>query len=75
MKITLPEGFKMPENVRPGEPFEVTATIRPMQGTFALVAIDGMELDMEEDEEEVPERMDGSRVKLPFGEDESEEYA
>lgn len=74
MKITLPEGFPMPENSRPGEPFDVVATIRPDEGgMFSLVALDGMELPSgegdemeEEDEGEVPEQVDATNVKLPF---------
>jgi len=77
MKITLPEGFPMPENSRPGEPFDVVATIRPDEGgMFSLVALDGMELpsgegeEMEEEDEneggEVPEQVDATNVKLPF---------
>ena len=65
MKIVLPEGFPIPENARPGEPFEVVATIAPGEdGGFTLTAIDGVELpedgesaeeeDMEMEEEESP---------------------
>jgi hypothetical protein len=81
MKITLPEGFPMPENSRPGEPFDVVATIRPDEGgMFALVALDGMELPSDEGEEmeeeeyeegeeeggEVPAQVDARNIKLPF---------
>lgn len=51
MKIILPKGFVMPENARPGEPFEVVAVIRPgEEGSFELASIDGMELEGEEAE-------------------------
>jgi hypothetical protein len=58
MKITLPQGFKMPEGSRPGEPFEVVATIAPSEdGSFSLAALDGMSLP-EEGEMEEPEEME-----------------
>jgi hypothetical protein len=81
MKITLPEGFPLPENVRPGEPFEVVATIAPGEdGGFTLTAIDGMklpeegeseEVEMEEEDETegmtpVTDRNSAEGVQLPF---------
>jgi hypothetical protein len=81
MKIVLPEGFPLPENARPGEPFEVVATIAPGEdGGFTLTAIDGVELSEEESEDGEEEMMeeetdgetpvtpynDASGVKLPF---------
>jgi hypothetical protein len=80
MKITLPEGFPLPENARPGEPFEVVATIAPGEdGGFSITAIDGMKLSEEEEPEDemeeedetegetpVNEYNDASGVKLPF---------
>lgn len=81
MNITMPEGFTPPKNSRPGEPFEVVATIRPTEeGQFMIVAVDGMEMPMEVEEEEiveepVDERVDSTNVRLPFGEEESSEYA
>jgi hypothetical protein len=81
MKITLPEGFPLPENVRPGEPFEVVATIAPGEdGGFTLTAIDGMklpeegepeEVEMEEEDETegmtpVTDRNSAAGVQLPF---------
>lgn len=49
MKIALPDGYELPENARPGEAFEAVATIQPNEdGSFTLVAIDGMNLDDEE---------------------------
>jgi hypothetical protein len=81
MKITMPEGFTPPKNSRPGEPFEVVATIRPTEeGQFMIVAVDGMEMPVEVEEEEiveepVDERIDSANVRLPFGEEESNEYA
>ena len=76
MKLTLPEGFTAPKTARPGEPFEMVATVRPSEdGTFALIALDGVKLpedeeDDDEDEEEyVDEQIDGTNVRLPFGEE------
>lgn len=70
MRLTLPEGFQPPANARPGEPFEVVATLEPTEdGGFQLTAIDGMEVPGED--EEVDERVDASKVNLPFeGDDE-----
>lgn len=71
MKLNLPANFPIPENARPGEPFEVVATITPGEdGGFNLTAIDGIELSDEEEEMEGPtpvnEYNDASGVQLPF---------
>ena len=79
MKITLPKNFPMPENARPGEPFEVVATIAPGEGGFTITAIDGMKLPGDEEESEAEEMddegegetevtpyNDASNVQLPF---------
>lgn len=64
-----------PKNANPGESFEVVATIEPSEdGSFSLVAIDGVKLpETEEDEEEgmepVNERTDSTNIRLPFEED------
>lgn len=58
MKLNLPKGYEPPENAQPGQPFEAVATLSMEEdGTFELVAIDGMDLegDMGDDEEEAPE--------------------
>jgi hypothetical protein len=53
MKISLPEGYQLPENAVPGEPFEVVAVISQEEdGTFELKSIDGVELPEMEDEDE-----------------------
>jgi len=68
MKITLPEGFKMPATAREGEPFEVTATLTPSpEGGFVIAAIDGVTLPAEEEMEE-PEEMEQPEIKIPFEE-------
>lgn len=79
MKLTLPEGFTAPQNARPEEPFEVVATICPCEdGTFSLVAIDGVKLPEDdeenemEEEETATERTDASNIRLPFGEEEDD---
>jgi hypothetical protein len=74
MKIILPDGFPMPENARPGEAFEVVATIQPSDdGTFDIAALDGMPMPeeemMEEETEEMgemPDRTDSSNISIPF---------
>lgn len=74
MKIILPAGYELPENARPDEPFEAVATIRPDgDGSFTLIAIDGVELDGEAPPEEVedPEELTGeqkfaAKVAMPW---------
>ena len=69
MKITLPAGYEVPDNAKPGEEFEVVATLEQNEdGTFELVAIDGTKL---EDESEAAEMMEpeselSKGVKLPY---------
>ena len=74
MKLALPKGFAPPQNARPGEPFEVVATLSQEEdGSFELEAIDGVKLaDDEEEEMPVNDRTDASNIKLPFGEDEED---
>lgn len=68
MKLTLPEGFAPPKNAQPDEPFEVVATIRPSEdGTFSLVALDGVKLPEESEE---TERTDASEIRIPFEDEE-----
>ena len=56
MTITLPKGYRPPEQARPGEPFEVVAVlVSDKDGTFTLKSLDGVELEEpEEEEEEAP---------------------
>lgn len=55
MNIPMPEGFEMPDNAKPGEPFEVVATIiAGKDGSFKLTAIDGAALPEDEPNEEKP---------------------
>jgi len=73
MKITLPDGFELPENAQPGEPFEVVATLELEEdGSFQLVAIDGVELPDSEKEDDEPDEDPVSRrnaeVVMPWPE-------
>lgn len=72
MKIILPAGYELPENARPDEPFEAVATIQPLgDGSFTLVAIDGVKLDEETpapvEEEMSEEQKFATKVPLPWG--------
>lgn len=72
MKIMLPDGFQIPENTRPGEPFESVAVITPSEdGSFTLSSLDGVAIAEEEaaEEEVVPEmevEMADPEVMIPF---------
>lgn len=78
MKIKLPEGFQIPQNVAEGEPFESVVTIMPTpDGMAVITAIDGVKLPKEEDEGaeveieiEAPEAEEVAdpEIRLPFGE-------
>lgn len=77
MKITLPEGFEIPADVLPGEPFEVVATLEVSDdGSFELTAIDGVELsdepEVEVEVEETPENRLAAKVALPWPEDDED---
>lgn len=71
MKIMLPEGFQMPDSAKPGEPFEAVATVViDESGEAKIVALDGVELgeDMEEEEEvgEEEEVYADPEITMPF---------
>lgn len=75
MKIQLPEGFQIPQNVAEGEPFESVVTLLPTpDGMAVITSIDGVKLPEVEDEEpeetETPdvEEVADPEIKLPFGE-------
>lgn len=75
MKLNMPEGFAPPQNARPDEPFEVVATILPSKkGGFSLIALDGVKLPDEEDEDDEEEivdpRTDSTNIRLPFEDEE-----
>jgi hypothetical protein len=69
MKITLPEGFKMPATAKPNEPFEAVATLVMGDDGVMLTAIDGLALAEEVEEMEEEEYAD-PEITLPFGESE-----
>ena len=64
MKIDLPKGFRPPESARPGEPFEVVATlVLEDDGTLDLEKLDGIALGKEDSKE----RFDGD-FEMPYEE-------
>lgn len=76
MKIKLPEGFQIPQNVAEGEPFESVVTFLPTpDGMATITSIDGVKI-AEETEMEEPEETEASEaeefadpeIQLPFGE-------
>jgi hypothetical protein len=53
MQVTLPASYEVPSGVKPGEPFDAAATlVQNEDGTFNLVAIDGVDLDADTEETE-----------------------
>lgn len=65
MKITLPQGFELPEGAKPGQPFEVVATLELYEdGTAELEALDGIPVETEEPEPE----QEAPAVRLPWEE-------
>lgn len=59
-----------PKNARPGESFEVVATLSQEEdGTFELEAIDGVKLPDDDTKEDAMERTDSTNIKLPFEEE------
>jgi hypothetical protein len=79
MRLILPPDYQLPENARPGEPFEVVAMLQPAEdGSYTLTAIDGIQLPSEEEETEeeteAPEMEEMSdeakfakKIPLPWG--------
>lgn len=70
MKLTLPEGYLPPDNVKPGEDFEAVATlVMGEDGGFTLTAIDGVEIESETEEGEPDEEETlASMVEMPWPE-------
>jgi hypothetical protein len=70
MKITLPADYQPPDNAKPGESFEVVATIvQADDGSFDLTQIDGIPVEGEEKEEAgevAPPQGLVSRLKMPW---------
>ena len=56
ISFPMPEGFAPPEDSKPGEPFDVLATVRLDGDMLVLTAIDGSPVGAGEDEQpEMPE--------------------
>jgi len=78
-KITFkqPAGFKMPEGVKDGEPFDAMATLKMENGKLVLHELDGASVEDEhegaESEEETPEEEASETPEEEASEDESEE--
>lgn len=70
MKITLPQGFELPEGAKPGQPFEVVATLELYEdGTAELEALDGIPVESEAAETAEPEpEQEAPAVRLPWEE-------
>jgi hypothetical protein len=72
MKITLPEGFKMPTDAKPGQPFEAVATLVMGEDGTMITALNGVALaeEMEGEEMEAEEMAEAEyaepEVKIPF---------
>lgn len=65
MKLKLPEGFQMPASAKPGEPFEVVATLVAGEEGVMLTALDGVKLPEEQEEDEEEDYAE-PEVKIPF---------
>jgi hypothetical protein len=66
MKITLPDGFQIPTTAKPGEPFEVTATLMMGDNGAMLTALDGVALEEEMEEMAEEEEYADPQISLPF---------
>lgn len=76
-KITFnqPSGFKLPDGVKDGEPFDAMATLKMENGKLVLHELDGtpVEDEHEGEEEETPEEESSETPEEESSEDESEE--
>lgn len=75
-KITFnqPTGFKLPDGVKDGEPFDAMATLKMQNGKLVLHELDGTPVEDEhEGEEETPEEESEETPEEESSEDESEE--
>jgi hypothetical protein len=70
MKITLPQGFELPEGAKPGQPFEVVATLELNEdGSAELEALDGIPVESETEETaEMEPEEEAPAIKLPWEE-------
>jgi hypothetical protein len=75
----MPKGYQPPDNAKPGEPFEVVATmVQTEDGEFELQAIDGQPLDEKPEDEgaetdggdaegaDTPQSKFAKGIKLPW---------
>ena len=78
-KITFnqPAGFKAPEGVKDGEPFDAMATLKMVNGKLVLHELDGtpVEDEHEGEEEETPEEESQETPEKESSEEESGEEA
>jgi len=76
-KLTFnkPSGFKLPEGVKDGEPFDAMATLKMENGKLVLHELDGAPVEDEHEgaEEETPEEESEETPEEESSEDESEE--
>lgn len=66
MKILLPEGFKMPTDAKPGQPFDAVATLVMGDEGAMLTALNGVALAEEMEEEGEEMEYADPEVKIPF---------
>jgi hypothetical protein len=73
LSFTSPEGWQMPEDATPGQPFQAVGTfLADEDGNLTLTAIDGTEIPVMEDEEMEDEGME-IEVTMPEKEMSEEE--
>jgi hypothetical protein len=73
LSFTSPEGWQMPEDATPGQPFQAVGTfLADEDGNITLTAIDGTEIPVMEDEEMEDEGME-IEVTMPEKEMSEEE--
>ena len=72
MKIKLPAGFEPPKGTKPGDEFEVVATMKLSKDGYELLEVDGAPLDGDETEsehnatEEAAEEKQPERIRTPL---------
>lgn len=69
LSFRAPEGFSAPEDSKPGQPFEVMATLTMGEdGMLALNAIDGAPISMDEAPEDEMGEEPEMEIEAPSGE-------